>query len=108
MSTVLVNGNATATGCYIDGHWGWRGTARTLEIAEDLGYPRSEGDRAMLADEDSESYMDDAVFLADKAEAWLNDHTAEGFVWYWHDGEFFLAPMCEDGDCDDETCAHWD
>jgi hypothetical protein len=33
--------------------------------------------------------------------------TAQGYVWHWSDGEFFLSPMCDNDDCDDETCAHW-
>jgi hypothetical protein len=32
----------------------------------------------------------------------------QSYVWHFHDGSFFLSPLCEDGDCDDETCAHWD
>lgn len=45
----------------------------------------------------------------DKIEQWLNDHTeTEGYLWHWRDGEFYLSPICEDGDCDDDTCAHWD
>ncbi len=64
----------------------------------------------------------------DDIETWLNDHTEPGFggmvlaepgpglveappknyVWHWHDGEFFLSPLCENGDCDDDTCAHHD
>ena len=35
--------------------------------------------------------------------------TVQRFVWHWHDGEFFLSPICDDPDeCEDETCAHWD
>ena len=37
----------------------------------------------------------------------MMDH-AQHYVWHWHDGDFMLSPMCDDGDCDDETCAHWD
>jgi len=34
--------------------------------------------------------------------------TAQHYVWHWHDGEFFLSPLCDDEDtCTDETCAHW-
>jgi hypothetical protein len=47
-------------------------------------------------------------WFAEEAETALNDATPDGFVWHWHDGEFFLSPMCEDEEgCTDETCAHW-
>lgn len=30
------------------------------------------------------------------------------FLWHWHDGEFFLSPICDDDkNCTDDTCAHW-
>lgn len=38
----------------------------------------------------------------------LTDEMVLSFVWHWRDGEFFLSPLCENGDCDDDTCAHWD
>jgi hypothetical protein len=65
----------------------------------------------------------------DEIANWLNEHTPadqyggmvlaepgpglveappKNYVWHWHDGEFFLSPICENGDCDDDTCAHWD
>lgn len=33
----------------------------------------------------------------------------QSYIWHWHDGEFFLSPICEDEEnCTDDTCAHWD
>lgn len=116
MSAVLVNGQTTQTGCYVDGHWGWRGTARAISTAHELGYVMTQDDHDLVArwvndetmTDDDDSLTDAVLAIADESETWLNDHTADGFVWHWHDGEFFLSPMCEDGDCQDETCAHWD
>ena len=37
----------------------------------------------------------------------LFDHVLS-YVWYWHDGEFFLSPICDDEEeCSDDECAHW-
>lgn len=116
MSTVRVNGKSTETGCYVDGHWGWRGTAQAIRVARELGFTMSQEDHDLVAQwvnddtmADDDGTATEAIWaIADESEDWLNDHTEEGFVWHWHDGEFFLSPMCEHGDCDDETCAHWD
>lgn len=44
-----------------------------------------------------------------RGQCWrLSDgENVQHYVWHWTDGEFFLSPMCDDQDCDDETCAHW-
>ena len=116
----LVNGHPYYVGCVIDGHTGWRGIAEVCEIATDLGW-KPEGKRAhrtmrwalrqfrnwaSMCVCASTSTNDMAYWYADEAERWLNDNTADGFVWHWSDGEFFLSPYCGDDDgCDDETCA---
>jgi hypothetical protein len=46
--------------------------------------------------------------MAQEAENALNEHTPEGFVWFWHDGDFFLNKICDEEEgCDDDECAHW-
>jgi hypothetical protein len=46
--------------------------------------------------------------MADEAGRALNEHTPEGFIWFWEGGDFFLSPICdEEEDCHDDTCAHW-
>jgi hypothetical protein len=44
-----------------------------------------------------------------RGQCWrLSDgESVQGYLWHWSDGEFFLSPMCDDEDCDDDTCAHW-
>ena len=37
-------------------------------------------------------------------EDWLNDHTPDGLVWHWQDGEFFLSRYCGTDGCDDDEC----
>jgi hypothetical protein len=64
--------------------------AECMECGEDLTWSEVEGS---WVHGDGEHQADDRV---------------RRYVWYWHDGEFFLSPICENGDCDDDTCAHWD
>ena len=114
-------------GCYIDGHWGQYGASRLLAIADGmLGTSYfDDAAAAMTADHDpddpyssplpSDGIMTDELpgceivsEYADEAESALNDATPTGLVWHWHDGEFFLSPICDDDEtCEDETCAHW-
>lgn len=51
--------------------------------------------------------VDGAWFLSDGTI--VPDDQVQNYVWHWHDGEFFLSPICDDPDnCEDETCAHWE
>lgn len=53
--------------------------------------------------------LEEKVAAADNAEMWLNDHaTQDGYLWHWRDGEFFLSPTCEDGECGRDDCACWE
>lgn len=98
----LSNGKTVPTGCYVDSHWGWRGLARMVEIAGDLvGFT---SDVPIATDPDGFD-IDHATFTADDAERALNDATPEGFVWHWHDGEFFLSPDCGNDDYPEECPA---
>ncbi len=121
----MVNGHHAETGCYVDGHWGQYGPDHLADQAETFGW-RADGDSdeyplegygndprywRRVADRYGDKVphaWDRHIEAADAIETWLNDHTEDGYGWYWHDGEFFLSPICEDGDCEDETCAHWD
>jgi hypothetical protein len=115
----ITNGHEVETGCVADGaNRGWYVGRRVIEEAESLGWELdAEGVAAVelyySGETDVEGYDDAADIVSnqggilDEAEQWLNDHTSEGFVWCWFDGSFFLSPICENGDCDDETCAHW-
>ncbi len=129
-SFTLTNGTECETGCVIDGHWGNYGLARMLEITDDILGTAFHAEAATLyantppiiivPTSDGFSYKDGPLptepwdgftfeFLneiADDAESALNDATPEGFVWHWHDGEFFASPICDDDDCDNEECAH--
>ena len=107
MTTVLLtNGVECETGCYVDGHWGWRGIGHMIDQARVM-LPGVELERPV---DDADGFDPDyAVECSDTAEEALNAVTPEGFMWHWHDGEFFLSPFCgdpEDGStCADETCA---
>lgn len=119
MTIVNVNGHQVETGCWVEGHWGQYGPDRLAEQVESLGWrpdatndPRAWRVAAEEADEKGlreHSLWEYHIEAMNDIESWLNEHTPDGFVWYWHDGEFFLAPICDDPDeCTDDTCAHWD
>lgn len=108
-----VNGHTAETGCYIQGSWWQYGPDRLAEVAEgfdwipadcfddprelrkiidaieDWGYTRGRdvtSDSVGIVATFWECHMESA----ERIEAWLNDHTSEGFSWSWFDGEFFL------------------
>jgi hypothetical protein len=114
MTTLLVNEQECSTGLVLDGHFGWHNHVRMLQTAEGLGWEIDDELQAVMdlydsGDYDYDSNIPEIIFDAmQEAENWLNDRTDDGFVWHWHDGEFFLSPLCENGDCNDDTCAHWD
>lgn len=105
-----------STGCWIDGHWGWKGVSRLIEIAEDYGFQLFEDDMIALLtfnQGDEEFYdMDGTLCFAsdwilgqggigDDAEAFLNQTVARpGFMFAWMNGEFFY--MNEDWFCDED------
>jgi hypothetical protein len=105
------------TGCYIDGHWGQYGASRLLRIADDILGADFYEQALRSAPEECQPHnscvdeiggCEEVSWVADDAEAALNDATPDGLVWHWHDGEFFLSTICDDEEtCDDETCAHW-
>ena len=131
-----INGHNYEPGCYADGRWGNYALSHMLERADEIlgtsywddaqsaylqtptvvctetddGYTYSDGPTPA---ETGETIWDGFTFeflpdIADEAETALNDATPEGFVWHWHDGEFFLSHLCDDETtCEDETCAHW-
>ena len=105
------NGHAVEVGLVLDGHYGWHNHARMIAEAVGLGYEVSDADQAIIDRYDSGDQQDDDFEivhdLMDDAERWLNEHTDDGYLWHWSDGEFFLSPMCDNDDCDDDTCAHW-
>ncbi len=113
-----VNGHPAECGSYVEGHWGQYGADHLAEQAEAFGWspdkptddPREIRKEAEAAEEEGRSHWHWEVYMeaADDIEEWLNDRTGFGYIWHWHDGEFFLSPLCENGDCDDDTCAHWD
>jgi hypothetical protein len=109
-ASIIDRGTATEratvadAGCWVDGHWGWRGIARVVEIARDFGFTLTDDETDDLAAYDAD---DDAPYtpdtwatvhdtvsaLADDAEQWLTDNVApDGYCFGWDDGEFFLSP----------------
>lgn len=85
-------------GCYVDGAWGWRGTLRVIEIAQENGFTLSDEDQARKDTFEKTAVCDLAgdlwdfiVDTSDKAEEYLNAHCAppeHHFAWY--EGEFYL------------------
>lgn len=111
MPTAIELTDAPNHGCYVDGHWGWRAIGHMVEQFSGVAYVLDDEDEALLGAfmaGDDATNLDAMTWLADECERLLNDALPAGTVAHWHDGEFFLSPMCEDGACDDETCAHWD
>jgi hypothetical protein len=100
-----LNLNITNVGCYVDGHWGKYATARMVRVAETFGFkPTEEEERHLAADERGDMLTDYTfeyvIDAADRAEAWLNEHTPADLVWHWQEGEFFLSRVDEDADED--------
>ena len=106
-----VNTHPVEPGCYIAGHWGQYGPDRLADIAEDFGWEPgkwSDDPRAIRDVIDTLELWghDDAVpslwelhvDAADDIETWLNDRTPGHHYWMWHDGEFYLSGMDENGD----------
>ena len=101
-------------GCWVDGHWGWKGIGRVIEIAVERGWPITREDADDLAvymfgnyaTDDDEGRCDRVAEAADDAERWLTDNVAPPeHSFGWHDGEFYLwsdARWCANGDdrCD--------
>lgn len=104
---IKVRETPKASGCWLEGSRGWRASAALVRIAHDYGMTLTEDDLAILdAYEDGTTdsltlstgeTVDPAECvigqgeMADQAEEWLNDHVAPaGYMFGWHDGEFFL------------------
>lgn len=91
-------------GCYVEGSWGQYASARMIEIASEMGFEVKGEDALTLdveskaaqhgrTDDERENQLDLVLDLADRAEAWLNDHAPEGFLWGWRDGEFYFQSL---------------
>lgn len=106
------NNHPVNVGCVLSAPFGWHNLARMIAVATDLGYVISDDEQAIVdryeaGDSDPDSNDHEVVIeMMDDAEAWLNEHTDDGYLWHWSDGEFFLSPFCGD-ECDDEMCACW-
>lgn len=100
----IVKATVAEVGCWVEGSRGRFGHTRLIEIAESRGWQGVCQDdhnaiecydgKAECADV-ADCSCPDVVLgqggLADKAEAWLNEHVApKGYQFGWSDGEFFL------------------
>lgn len=89
-------------GCYIDGHHGHFGTPAMLRLAIGAGFkPTDDDTSAILArygtDQETDDDTEALVWVADRAEQWLNDtYPLAGHSWRWDDGEFGLYPDDDD------------
>jgi hypothetical protein len=88
------NGQPVETGCVFDNHFGWHNHARLINLAHELGFELSGEDLLLvqLYDEGNDDDNNSEVIfeMMEEAEAWLNEHTTEGYVWYWFEGDFRL------------------
>lgn len=76
---------AADAGCWIDGHWGWRGSHRLIQLAHEFGWPRGEAEDAIREDDE---FVHE---IADEAEEWMNNNVAPAnHSFGWFDGEWFL------------------
>ena len=105
----MFNNTVIATGCWLDGHRGWRIIADLItDVAVPLGFRITDADREAIVlfrdwpGDDSGEHVAD---LADVALDWLNDNRRpDNTLWLWHDGELFLSAWCG-GECSDPDCA---
>lgn len=79
-------------GCWIDGQWGHYAPVRLVTIAKDSGFRVThEEQRAIDAYLNGADESEMITYLADQAEAWMNENVApEGWMFDWIDGEFFF------------------
>lgn len=100
--TVKVHTTSLQSGCHIDGsHW----AAHDFNIAvvgraQSLGMEVKDTERAFLDRIESEGPTHDTDYeytleMADAAEAWLNEHTEEGYVWHVDEQSLFLTDRTE-------------
>lgn len=100
-------------GCYIAGHEGHYGTPSLVRFAIGLGMLVTGEDATLLDRYHEDNHLPDfphehLVDLADRAEAWLNEHhPREGHSWRWDDGEFGLYPD-EDEDATAQAASRTD
>ena len=112
--------SASDAGVWIDGYAGVYARAAMVSVAGEYGYriptEWAEAIRAEAAwlwpdmgQDELERYWDALPWIVDAAEAHLQSLAPAGFMFGWLDGDFILAPMCEDEDeaCTDESCWHW-
>lgn len=98
-TTVLVNGQPTETGCYIEGHHGIYGPDRLEHILTSFGLPYDKQDCPTywrdVAENDDPNRWDAFFDSADCLLYMLNSFTQDGFIWDWVDGELFLMECSE-------------
>ncbi|MFI0433749.1 MAG: hypothetical protein ACH36H_11490 [Candidatus Nanopelagicales bacterium] len=90
-------------GCYVDGHWGWRGIIHQVQQFEGVVYELDDDDVNVIdrfvayeLDDDGEAM----ISLADKAEEMLRNALRPGLTTEWHDGEFYVCSPADDSEAD--------
>lgn len=74
---------AADAGCWVDGHWGWQGSLRVIQLAHEFGW--TEYTDPVHPDDE---YVHE---IADQAEEWMNNNVApDGHSFGWFDGGWFL------------------
>lgn len=77
-------------GCYVEGHWGWRGVHHLIEQFGDPEPEEAEVLAKFDSGEGSEEVTEQVYEWADKIENDLNDALPDEQVAHWVDGEFFI------------------
>ena len=107
----LENPTLPKTGCYVDGHWGWRGTAHMIEQFDGWFYTLDADDERLLAEYErgEGDGLELVADMADVAAQLINVALPDNLLAHWHDGEFFVSPYCGgewgNEECENEECA---
>jgi len=89
---VKVGNHEVETGCWVAGHHGQYAVDCAATISDTLlgtNYTRKVS-LARQADD-----WDALADLTDEVESLLNNHTEDGFLWNWVEGELFLCDLAE-------------
>lgn len=95
----IVNGQPSAPGCYISGHWGQYAVDRLAALCDVFAPHKTETDHWARATATARTREDwETLAQLDEYMTERINCSTRGGHWYWEDGEFFLhdAYICRD------------
>lgn len=103
-----LHSHSLETGCYVDGHHGWRAMAYFVEKFDGVLYTLTDNERQTIADfyansegtADIPDALEAMVSLADDAENVISQALSADICGEWHDGEFYISPYDPEEDDD--------